>query len=244
MPVAPIPGRRAARYEGVVALVLVVDDEPNIVRIVAAYLRREGFEVVTAADGPTALRTAAERRPDLVVLDLMLPEIDGLEVCRRLRQAADVPVLMLTARAEDADKIVGLTIGADDYLTKPFNPAELVARVKAVLRRTRPEPLPLRRVGPVELDLQARTAHKNGEQIALTYTEFQILAALLEQPGRVWSREQLLERAREGLAQPTFGDHRVVDVHIANLRKKIEDDAVLPPVIETVRNVGYRSAVR
>lgn len=223
--------------------VLVVDDESNIVRIVSAYLSREGFEVVTAADGAAALRAATAQRPDLVVLDLMLPEVDGLEVCRQLRRDNDVPVLMLTARADDVDKIVGLSIGADDYLTKPFNPAELVARVKAILRRAAPVSRRRLQVGPVVLDLEARTARKNDQDLDLTYTEFEILRALLERPGRAWSRQQLLERSREGASLPGFGDKRVVDVHIANLRKKLEDGRGAPSLIETVRGVGYRSVI-
>jgi two-component system alkaline phosphatase synthesis response regulator PhoP len=166
----------------VVTRVLVVDDESNIVRIVSAYLSREGFEVVTAADGAAALRAATAQQPDLVVLDLMLPEVDGLEVCRQLRRDSDVPVLMLTARADDVDKVVGLSLGADDYLTKPFNPAELVARVKAILRRAAPVSQRRLQVGPVVLDLEARSARNDGKELELTYTEFEILRALLERP--------------------------------------------------------------
>ena len=229
----------SSRYSRSVSLVLVVDDEPNIVRIVSAYLERDGFDVLTAADGRRALEVARERQPDLVVLDLMLPELDGLEVCRQLRRESDVPILMLTARSEDSDTLVGLGIGADDYLTKPFNPAEVAARVKAILRRARvPAVQRVLRVGPLEVDLDARVATKHGREVALTALEFDLLATFMQRPGVVLSREQLLDRCWD--AQRHYGGLRVVDVHVANLRKKVEDEPGDPALLQTVRGVGYK----
>jgi DNA-binding response OmpR family regulator len=228
------------------ALVLIVDDEPNIVRILTAYLEQGGFQVVSAGDGLTALDLARRRRPDLVVLDLMLPELDGLEVCRRLRQDSDVPVLMLTARVEDADKLVGLHLGADDYVTKPFNPREIVARVTAILRRGRTSSTGrVLRVPPLELDPETRLASKNGDDLGLTALEFDLLATFMARPGRVWSREELLDRCwGSGRLDQHPDDPRVIDVHIANLRKKLEDEPGNPLLLQTVRGVGYKLVAR
>jgi len=225
--------------------VLVVDDEHKIVDLLQAYLEREGFDVHAAFDGLSALELARERKPDLVVLDLMLPGIDGIEVCRQLRLFSDAFVLMLTARAEEVDKIVGLTVGADDYLTKPFSPRELVARVRALLRRSRvPVAATIERDDPSEcrlgdlvIDDGRHLVSRKGTQIDLTAREFALLAMLAEQPGRVFTRAQLLER----IWGSEFYDDHVVEVHVANLRRKLNDDPSQPQYIETVRGVGYRS---
>ena len=219
--------------------ILVVDDEPNIVDTVQAYLEKEGYTVYTAMDGPSALKAARAFRPDLIVLDIMLPGMDGLEVLRRLRQESEVYVLMLTAKAEETDKVVGLSVGADDYLTKPFSPRELVARVKAILRRGRGagpgEPvLAFRRL---RIDPGARRVWKDDEAVELTPIEFDLLLALARHAGRVLSREQLIEQV---WGYDYYGDERVVDVHIGRLRKKVEDDPSHPTLIVTVRGVGYR----
>lgn len=221
------------------AKILVVDDEPAIVSTVQAYLEREGYTVYTAADGLAALKAARAFRPDLIVLDIMLPGMDGLEVLRRLRQESEVYVLMLTARTDETDKIVGLGIGADDYMTKPFSPRELVARVKAILRRGRgvapQEPvLSFRRL---RIDPEARRVWKDDEPVDLTPIEFDLLHALARHQGRVLSREQLIEQV---WGYDYYGDERVVDVHIGRLRKKLEDDPAHPRFIVTVRGVGYR----
>jgi two-component system alkaline phosphatase synthesis response regulator PhoP len=223
---------------------LVVDDEANLVDLVTGYLEREGFVVATASDGPTAVDTARAIQPDLVVLDLMLPGFDGLEVCRRLRQFTDSYVLMLTARAEEIDRIVGLEVGADDYLTKPFSPRELVARVKAMLRRPRgvgagvaASAPPVLRLGDLTIDEARHEVLRQGVAVSLTPREFTLLATLAGQPGRVFTRAQLLEQ----VWGTEYYDEHVVDVHIANLRHKLGDDAQ-PTVVETVRGVGYRFA--
>jgi DNA-binding response OmpR family regulator len=223
-------------------LILVVDDDPNIVRILTGYLKQGGFEVLTAGDGLAAMDLARRRRPDLVVLDLMLPQLDGLEVCRRLRQDSDVPVLMLTARSEDTDKLVGLHVGADDYVTKPFNPREVVARVTAILRRSSAAGgTPVLREPPLELDPDARLARKSGADLGLTALEFDLLATFMARPGRVWTREELLDRCWGAIRLEQHpGDPRVVDVHIANLRKKLEDEPANPRLLQTVRGVGYK----
>jgi two-component system alkaline phosphatase synthesis response regulator PhoP len=219
--------------------ILVVDDEARIVKLVRDYLERAGFDVLSAHDGETALTLARVEQPDLIVLDLMLPGVDGLDVCRRLRQVSGVPIIMLTARVEEADRIVGLELGADDYVTKPFSPRELVARVRATLRRTSGEvgPASVLRAGDVELDTAALAATVAGEPVDLTPTEFQVLATLVRQPGRIFSREQLLE-AVHGVAFDGFD--RSMDSHIKNLRRKIEPDPRQPTYIQTVYGVGYR----
>ena len=222
--------------------VLVVDDEQNLVELVQGYLQREGFTVLTAFDGPTALQLARSAQPDLVILDVMLPGLDGIEVCRRLRQFSDAYVLMLTARAEEIDKIVGLSVGADDYVTKPFSPRELVARVKALLRRPRsalrgePEVPAPQRAGELVIDRARYEVTLRGRPVPLTGREFTLLATLAEHPGRVFTRAQLLERV---WGSEYYDDH-VVEVHIANLRRKLEDDPAHPRYLHTVRGVGYR----
>jgi two-component system, OmpR family, alkaline phosphatase synthesis response regulator PhoP len=219
--------------------ILVIDDEPAIVQTARAYLEREGYAVQSAADGPAGLKAARVWQPDLVVLDIMLPGLDGLEILRQLRQESSVYVLMLTARADETDKIVGLTLGADDYLTKPFSPRELAARVKAILRRGRgssaQEPALLFR--RLRIDADARQVRKDDLSVDLTSTEFDLLHALARHPGRVLSREQLIEQV---WGYDYYGDERVVDVHIGRIRKKIEDDADEPTLIVTVRGAGYR----
>jgi DNA-binding response OmpR family regulator len=221
--------------------ILVVDDEARIVKLVRDYLERAGFDVLGARDGETALAIARRQQPDLIVLDLMLPGVDGLDICRRLRLESGVPIIMLTARVEEADRIVGLELGADDYVTKPFSPRELVARVRATLRRANGEvgPATIIRVGDIELDTAALTATVADQSVDLTPTEFQLLATLARQPGRIFSREQLLE-AVHGVAFD--GYDRSVDSHIKNLRRKIEPDPRKPRYIQTVYGVGYRFA--
>ena len=226
------------------AKVLVVDDERPLVELVTSYLAREGFSVLRAYDGREALEVVRSSAPDLVVLDIMLPEIDGLEVCRQLRQFSDAYVLMLTARAEEIDRVVGLSVGADDYLTKPFSPRELVARVRAMLRRPRtlagsatpPEP-EIVDYGDLRIDYGAHEVTRSGESISLTPTEFSLLSTLAAHPGLVYTRDQLIERV---WGPDFYGDEHTVDVHLSNLRRKIEDDPSTPQWIETVRGVGYR----
>ncbi|MBL8055613.1 MAG: response regulator transcription factor [Anaerolineales bacterium] len=221
--------------------ILVIDDEPRIAEICRDYLSAAGFSVLTAADGPRGLALARKEKPDLVVLDLMLPEMDGLDVCRALRRESAVPVVMLTARVEESDKLVGLELGADDYLTKPFSPRELVARVRAVLRRAGPaeEAAEVVRAGGLTLDrARYRAELRSAEgaaprEVILTPTEFEILAALAAQPGRVFSRAQLLTVAR-GVAFESY--ERAIDSHIRNLRRKLEPDEYLV----TVHGVGYK----
>jgi two-component system alkaline phosphatase synthesis response regulator PhoP len=221
--------------------VLVVDDEHSIVDLVRGYLEREAFEVHAAFDGPTALDLARDLNPDLVVLDVMLPGMDGIEVCRQLRQFSDAYVLMLTARAEEVDRIVGLTVGADDYLTKPFSPRELVARVRAMLRRPRTpmardtQPDALLRLGDLAIDRGRRAVTRDQEQIDLTAREFDLLAMLAQQPGRVFTRAQILGR----IWASEFYDEHVVEVHIGNLRRKLDADPAR--YVQTVRGVGYRA---
>jgi two-component system, OmpR family, response regulator ResD len=223
-------------------LILVVDDEPTIVEVVELYLRREGFEVASAADGSAALAAVERRRPDLVVLDLMLPGMSGLEVAQRLRAGGRLPIIMLTARGEETDRVVGLELGADDYVVKPFSPRELVARVKAVLRRAQPEPAPASPAselahGPLRLDTAARTASLQGRPLGLTAREFDLLAFLMRHPGQVFTREQLLDQVW-GF---TFAsDMSTVTVHIRRLREKIEVDPATPLLLTTVWGVGYR----
>ena len=219
---------------------LVVDDELPLVRLVQSYLERDGFEVLTAADGERAVELAREQSPDVIVLDLMLPGIGGIEACRRIRSFSDTYIIMLTARAEEADKIAGLSTGADDYLTKPFSPNELLARVRALLRRPRgpsSRAKPNRRVGDLTIDPDAREVLQGGEPIELTRLEFDILDALSEVPRVVVTRAQLLERV---WGSGWVGDDHVVDVHVANLRRKLRDDPVRPRYVRTIRGIGYR----
>ena len=225
-----------------VATILVVDDEPRIVQLVRDYLEHGGFTVLVASDGPSALRSARTGQPDLVVLDLGPPGLDGLDVARALRRDGEVPIIMLTARTEESDKLVGLELGADDYLTKPFSPKELVARVRAVLRRAEGlrSPSDVIRVGSeVELDVPRMEARFGGRRIDLTKTEFQLLATMARQPGRVFTRAQLLDAVR-GVAFESY--ERAIDAHIKNIRKKVETDPRTPRYLLTVFGVGYRFA--
>jgi DNA-binding response OmpR family regulator len=222
-----------------VARVLVVDDEPKIVQLVRDYLERAGFAVSTARDGKEALMRAHQERPDLIVLDLGLPGLDGLEVTRRLRRDSGVPIIMLTARHEETDKVVGLELGADDYVTKPFSPRELEARVRAVLRRHTRAGDDILRSGNLTLDLPRIRAEVAGRIVPLTATEFQLLAALAAQPGRVFTRAQLLD-AIHGVAFDSY--ERAIDAHVKNIRRKIEPDPRSPRYLLTVYGVGYRLA--
>jgi DNA-binding response OmpR family regulator len=214
--------------------ILVVDDEPNIAELIELYLHREGYHVVQAASGEAAVRAVAEHRPRLVVLDIGLPDIDGLEVCRRLRQTSTVPVIFLTARDGEVDRVVGLELGADDYVTKPFSPPELVARVKAVLRRTDPATTTeIIQIADATIDLGRREVRVRGDVIPFTTREFELLQFLAEHPGLALSRQQILDGV---WGFDWFGDERTVDVHLAQIRKKL-DGAVR---IDTVRGIGYR----
>jgi DNA-binding response OmpR family regulator len=218
--------------------ILVVEDERSIRTIVEYALREAGFRVLTAARGDEALEVIAGQPVDLVVLDIMLPGLDGLEVCKRIRAERSVPIIMLSARGEELDKVLGLELGADDYVTKPFSPRELVSRVKANLRRARLEPdrsAPLR-VGDLEIDATARTVRRGGEEIGLTYSEFEILHKLAGSPRRVFTREELMNHLWKG---NFYGDLRSVDVHVRHLRQKVEDEPSSPVLIKTVRGVGY-----
>jgi two-component system alkaline phosphatase synthesis response regulator PhoP len=219
--------------------ILVIDDEPKIVKQAQDYLVRAGFRVLTAGDGKAALATARHERPDLIVLDLNLPEMDGLDVCRALRRESDVPIIMLTARVEETDRLIGLELGADDYITKPFSPRELVARVRAVLRRVRGgvhQP-GLIRVGELEIDVHGHRVTRDGEAIHLTRTEFNLLVALAQHPGQTFSRAQLLDRLH-GVRYDGFD--RSVDAHVKNLRRKLEPDPVEPRYVLTVYGIGYK----
>jgi DNA-binding response OmpR family regulator len=219
--------------------ILVVDDEPQIVRLVRAYLEEANFRVVIASDGEQALYVARHENPDLVVLDVLMPRMDGLEFTRRIRHERNIPIIMLTARAEETDRIVGLELGADDYVTKPFSPRELVARVRAVLRRTQAPPdMPqLLRAGPITLDRTNHTVTVSELPVDLTPTEFALLETLMSAPGRAFRRDELLE-AVQGVAFEVY--ERTVDVHVKNLRRKIEPDPAHPRYVLTVRGVGYR----
>jgi two-component system alkaline phosphatase synthesis response regulator PhoP len=220
-------------------LILVVDDEPKIVKQARDYLENSGFRVVAAGDGQTALAAARHERPDLVVLDLNLPEMDGLDVCRALRRESDVPIIMLTARVAETERLIGLELGADDYITKPFSPRELVARVRAVLRRVRGgvhQP-GLIRAGDLEIDVHGHRVTRDGEPIRLTRTEFDLLVTLAQHPGQAFTREQLLDRLH-GVAYD--GYDRSIDAHVKNLRQKIEPDPSEPRYVLTVYAVGYR----
>ena len=224
------------------ATILVVDDEPKIVQLVRDYLEHAGFSVITASDGASAIRSAGTGHPDLIVLDLGLPGLDGIDVARTLRRDTAVPIIMLTARADESDKLVGLELGADDYMTKPFSPKELVARVRAVLRRAESMRSPsdvIRVGGDVELDVSRMEARFGGRRIDLTKTEFQLLAAMARQPGRVFTRAQLLDAVR-GVAFESY--ERAIDAHIKNIRKKVEPDPRAPRFVLTVFGVGYRFA--
>ncbi|KAA0112078.1 response regulator transcription factor [Mycolicibacterium sp. P1-5] len=228
---------------------LVVDDEKPLADVVASYLEREHFEVTVCLSGVDALDVAREVDPDVVVLDLNLPGIDGLEVCRQLRTFSDAYVVMLTARDTEVDTIVGLSVGADDYVTKPFSPRELVARIRAMLRRPRlvstpaaqvteqHTELPPRVFGPLSIDVPSRQIFLDSEPISLTRTEFDILAALSSRPGVVWSRRQLIDAV---WGEPWVGNDHLVDVHVGHVRRKLGDDPAEPKFVLTVRGVGYR----
>jgi len=218
-------------------LILVVDDEPKVTRLARDYLEKNGFRVLTAADGQSALTTARREKPDLVILDLMLPQIDGREVCRILRRESDIPIIMLTALSEEIDQVTGLEIGADDYITKPFSVRMLVARVRALLRRTQGDVRSpdIIRLDELEIDAVKYAVNFNGKPIKLTPNEFKLLHLLASRPGQIMTREQLLEDLH-GIASST---DRSVDSHIKNLRKKLET-ASGKPMIETVYGIGYR----
>jgi DNA-binding response OmpR family regulator len=219
--------------------ILVVDDEAKILKLVRSYLEQSGFTVVEAGDGQMALIQARREKPDLVVLDLGLPGIDGLEVARILRRERETPIIMLTARIEDTDKIVGLELGADDYITKPFNPRELVARVRAVLRRTSgaAPTAEILRAGALVLDVGAHQVTLDDRALELTPTEFDLLAVLLQNPGRAFTRLELLDRVQGDAYE---GYERTIDAHIKNLRAKLGDDPRHPRYIQTVFGVGYK----
>jgi DNA-binding response OmpR family regulator len=223
--------------------ILVVDDEPKIADLARDYLEHAGFTVRTAADGEAALTAVRRDRPDLVVLDLGLPGLDGLDVTRAIRRDSNLPVIMLTARDDELDKLLGLELGADDYLTKPFSPRELVARVRAVLRRVdaaaEPDAVTLIRAGDLTLDLPRMRADLAGHTIDLTPTEFALLAAMARQPGRIFTRSQLLD-AVHGVAFESY--ERAIDTHIKNIRRKLEPDPRRPVLVLTVYGVGYRFA--
>jgi two-component system alkaline phosphatase synthesis response regulator PhoP len=219
--------------------ILVVDDEPQITDLLNSYLAREGYSVTDAADGEAALEAYHREQPDLILLDLMLPKLNGYEVCREIRAQSRVPIIMLTARDEEPDKIVGLELGADDYITKPFSPREVVARVRAVLRRSEagePEDKIIR-AGDIAIDQARHEVKKNGEVIELTPTEFKLLAVLADSPRRVFTRLQLVEEVQ---GYSFEGYERTIDAHIKNLRQKVEDDPKNPSIIGTVYGVGYR----
>ncbi len=220
-------------------LILVVDDEPKITKIARDYLERNGFRVAVAGDGVTALAAARTDRPDLVVLDLNLPGMDGLDVCRTLRRESNVPIIMLTARVEEMDRLIGLELGADDYITKPFSPRELVARVRAVLRRVQGavQPSGLLQFGDLQIDETGRSVLVRGESIQLTRIEFNLLSLMARHPGQAFSRAQLLDRLH-GVSHD--GYDRSVDAHVKNLRRKLEDDPANPIYVQTVYGIGYK----
>ena len=219
--------------------ILVVDDEKRIVEILKAYLERDGYRVIAAYDGRSALELARNNSPDLIILDLMLPEISGWDVCRTLRKESDVPIIMLTARDETTDKIVGLELGADDYVTKPFDPKELVTRVRTVIRRSEGgmASKPVLNVADLSIDVEKRLVKRGDVDIGLTPVEFELLRVLAENPGRVYSRMQLLDKAQGDAYE---GYDRTIDSHIKNLRRKIEPDPDHPRYIITVYGVGYK----
>lgn len=220
-------------------LILVVDDEAKIVKLTKDYLEKDGFRVISAGDGNTALAMVRRDKPDLVVLDLMLPGMDGWEVCRILRRETDIPIIMLTARVEESDQVVGLELGADDYVTKPFSPRTLVARVRAVLRRAqgRLKTPTIIRTGGFEIDLAGHKVTLEGKPVHLTPNEFKLLAVLAQHPGQVFTREQLIDHLN-GAALESFD--RSIDSHIKNLRRKLEIDPANPRFIETIYGAGYR----
>lgn len=220
--------------------ILIIEDERELVKVLQSYLEKENYRVVTAYRGDTGYALWKEEDPDVVLLDLNLPGMNGLEVARRIRERAQTPLIMITARVEEADQLIGLEIGADDYITKPFSPRVVVAKVRALLRRTREQPTGKKiRLGKLVIEEEAHTVTQSGDPISLTPTEFDLLLKLASQPGRAFSREQLLE-ASQGIAYE--GYQRTIDTHIKNLRSKIEPDPNNPTYIETVYGVGYRAS--
>jgi len=222
--------------------ILIVDDDRKTLELIKLYLERDGYQVLVAHDGRQALDLARQRRPDLIVLDLMLPTINGLDICRVLRAESKIPIIMLTARTTEDDKLLGLDLGADDYITKPFSPREVVARVRVVLRRAGEEPArgpSLARVRDLVVDFKSHEARVRGEALRLTPKEFKLLETLVKQPGRAWSRLELLEQV---FGFDYEGFERTVDVHVMNLRKKLEHDPARPEYIQTVYGVGYKLA--
>lgn len=224
--------------------ILVVDDEDAIIQLLSYNLKRAGYEVIAAQNGEEGLKLARSESPDLIILDLMLPGMDGFDVCKELRKSTDTPILILTARGEEIDRVVGFEIGADDYVAKPFSPRELVGRVKAILRRSRREPEPAADYGAdnqifgnLTVNFVTYEVTRDGRKVDLTPTEFQILKTLCQHPGRVFSRDELVDRV---MGADFFGDVRTVDVHIRHLRAKIEEEPSLPKYIETVRGAGYK----
>ena len=227
------------------ARILLVDDDPHLREMLGYALRREGYELSEAGDGAEALRSFDQQPADLVVLDIMMPELDGLEVCRQLRRSSRVPIVFLSSKAEELDRVLGLELGGDDYVTKPFSPRELVSRVRAVLRRSQAPPLPpaedqavseVMSMGPLRLDSQAHRCTVNGVDLGLTLTEFRMLQALLSAPGRAYSRDELVDRSYEGRH---FVAGRTVDSHVRRIRAKLRD-AGMDDVIETVHGLGFR----
>ncbi len=220
-------------------LILVVDDEPKIVKLARDYLEKNGYRVLTAGDGTTALAIAKQEQPSLIVLDLNLPGMNGLDVCRTLRRTSDVAIIMLTARVEETDRLIGLELGADDYITKPFSPRELVARVRAVLRRAKRDLAQSGhvRISDLDIDLNGYRVQRGSEPVQLSRTEFKLLVVFAQHPGQTFTREQLLNRLH-GTAYD--GYDRSVDAHVKNLRRKLETDPANPRYIHTVYGVGYR----
>ncbi len=219
--------------------IFVVDDEPQIVKVLKAYLEKAGYQVVTTSEGKTALSIFQGERPDFLILDLNLPGMDGLEICKAIRRDSNVPILMLTARVEEADRLIGLELGADDYVLKPFSPREVVARVKTIFRRAAAEPAKtdVIQVGELIIDLGQHTVNLAGKQIELTPTEFEILATLAKQPKRVFSRLQIMELAQGDAFE---GYERTIDAHIKNIRLKLEPNPRRPVYIQTVFGLGYK----
>jgi DNA-binding response OmpR family regulator len=220
--------------------ILIIEDEPDLVKVLRSYLEKSGYKVLTAFKGDTGLATWQKNKPDLVILDLNLPGMDGLDVARAIRKQADTPIIMVTARVEEADRLIGLELGADDYVTKPYSPREVVARVRAVLRRAdQPKNVATKiQIDDLEIDLEGYSVRRGSLPISLTPTEFHLLITLAQHPGRVYSRLQLLEVTQEGVIFD--GYERTIDAHIKNLRAKLEPDPKNPRYIETVFGVGYR----
>lgn len=222
--------------------ILVVDDEARLVKVVKAYLEQAGYRVVTASNGRDAIFVARDEKPDLIVLDIMMPHMDGHDFMRVHRKEQQTPIILLTAKVEENDRVLGLELGSDDYVTKPFSPRELVARVKAVLRRTSGTPAQtsrVLRVGPIALDQDSYTVRVNEQRVDLTRSEFDLLAVMMESPGRAFSRLELLDRVQGTVYE---GYERTIDVHVKNLRSKLEDNPRKPRYVETVYGIGYRVA--